>query len=160
MQPLGDLPRDLRAGASARREGTAAIEFGLFSPLLLILLAAIVEIGLATYQEMQLQAAVEAGALYAAKHGASNLTAIGQAVVNSTATSGITASPAPTTFCGCPTAAGIVSQGTNCTTVCASGSAPGHYVTVNAAVTHQTIMPYLSLPLPATLTASITVRVQ
>jgi hypothetical protein len=33
-------------------------------------------------------------------------------------------------------------------------------VTVSAALSHQTIMPYLNLHLPATLTASSTVRLQ
>jgi Flp pilus assembly protein TadG len=153
-------PRVLYAGARARRQGTAAIEFGLVSPLLLILLTAIVEIGIAAYQDIQLQTAVEAGALYAATYGAGNLTAIGQAVVNATGNTAITASPAPTKFCGCPAAAGVVSQGADCTTACADGKAPGQYVKVNAQVAHYTIMPYLSLALPATLTASVTVRIQ
>ena len=160
MQPPGESTRVLCVGARARRQGTAAIEFGLVSPLLLILLTGIVEIGIATYQEIQLQTAVEAGALYAAAHGASNLTAIGQAGVGATGNTNITAIPAPTKFCGCPTAAGVVSQNADCTTVCADGKAPGQYVKVNAKVTHQTIMPYLSLRLPAALTASVTVRIQ
>jgi hypothetical protein len=103
---------------------------------------------------------VEAGALYAAQNGANNLTAIGQAVVNATGTAGITATPAPTTFCGCPASTGVVSQGGDCRTACTDGTAPGQYVKVNAALAHQTIIPYLSLPLPATLTAQSIVRVQ
>jgi hypothetical protein len=124
------------------------------------MLGGIVEIGMAGYQAMQVQASVEAGALYAAQNGASNLAAIGQAVVNATGTSGITATPAPTSFCGCPAAGGVASQGSNCTTACSDGTAPGQYVQVNASIAHQTIMPYLQLPLPATLTARSTVRVQ
>ncbi len=141
-------------------KGTAAVEFALISPLLLILLTGIVEIGMAGYQAMQAQAAVEAGALYAAQNGAGDLAAIGQAVVNATGTSGLTATPAPVAFCGCPTASGVVSQNADCTTPCAGGTAPGHYVRVSAAVPHQTIMPFLTLPLPASLTAQSTVRVQ
>jgi len=148
------------AAGSHGRSGAAAIEFALVSPLLAILLGGVVEIGMAAYQAMQVQSATEAGILYATEHGASDITAIGQAVVNATGTAGITASPAPLAFCGCPSAAGIVSQNSNCTTVCSDGTAPGQYVTVSAALAHHTIMSFLNLPLPATLTASSTVRLQ
>jgi len=164
--------RILRAGTTALRalveagsrpwasKGAAAIELALISPILVILFAGIVEIGMASYQAMQVQAAVEAGALYAAKNGASDLAGITQAVVNATGTSGITASPAPLAFCGCPASSGVVSQSSDCTTRCPDGTLPGQYVRVSAALPHQTIMPFLALPLPATLTAQSTVRVQ
>jgi Flp pilus assembly protein TadG len=142
------------------RQGNAAVEFALLSPLLLIMLTGVVEIGMAGYQAMQVQASVEAGVLYVAQNGAGNLTAIGQAVVNATGTTGIAATPVPVAYCGCPTTAGIVSQTSNCTSVCPDGTAPGHYVQINAALAHSTIMPFLTLPLPATLTASSTIRVQ
>jgi Flp pilus assembly protein TadG len=143
----------------ADRSGVAAIELALLSPLMLSLLTGIVEIGIAAFQAMEVQAAVQAGALYAVQNGTSSLSAIGTAVVNATGTSGITATPAPFTFCGCPTSTGVVSQTTNCTTVCANNNAPGHYVTISAAIPHTTLLPYLNLPLPASLTASTTVRV-
>jgi Flp pilus assembly protein TadG len=142
------------------RDGTAAIEFAIISPILMILLGGLVEIGIAAYQAMQVQAAVQAGVLYAAQNGVSNLSAIELAVTSATGTTGITATPIPLVFCGCPVAAGVVSQGSNCTTVCTGGAAPGQYVTVSAALPHQTIMSFLNLPIPATLTASSTVRIQ
>ena len=172
MKRSGEPSMEFRKGAVASsrcrtlsailpsQRGNAAIEFALLGPLLLILLTGVVEIGMAGYQAMQVQAAVEAGALYAAQNGAGNLPAISQAVVNATGTTGITASPAPVVFCGCPTTAGVVSQNSNCATACSSGAAPGQYVQVNAALAHQTIMPFLTLPLPATLTASSTIRIQ
>jgi Flp pilus assembly protein TadG len=147
------------------RSGVAAIELALVSPLLLILLTGIVEIGIAGFQAMQVQAAVQAGAMYAVQNGsdgltAIELTAIGTAVVNATGTAGITAAPAPFTFCGCPATTGVISQMTDCTTVCAGNNAPGHYVKISAALPHATLMPYLNLPLPASLTASTTIRIQ
>jgi Flp pilus assembly protein TadG len=148
------------AARSGWRSGAAAVEFALVTPLMAILLGGVVEIGMSAYQAMQVQSSTEAGILYAIEHGASNITAIGQAVVNATGTAGITASPVPLAFCGCPGASGVVSQNSNCTTVCSDGSAPGQYVTVSAALTHHTIMSFLNLPLPATLTASSTVRLQ
>jgi Flp pilus assembly protein TadG len=147
-----------RAGRRASRAGTAGIEFALLSPLLLIMLTGVAEIGIAGYQAMQVQAAVEAGALYAGKYGGSNLVAVRQAIAGATATTGVVAGA--TLFCGCPTASGVISQAADCTTVCADGKAPGQYVQVTASLAHQKIMPFLTLPLPATLTAAVMVRVQ
>ena len=130
--------------------------------MLLILLTGVIEIGMGVFQDMQVQAAAEAGALYAAKYGGSNLTAIALAVTNATSTSGITASPAPVLFCGCPNTSGVTSQGSNCTTVCSSGNLPGTYVTVSAKITRTELLPlpYISLGLPATFTGTSVIRVQ
>jgi Flp pilus assembly protein TadG len=151
-------PRDPERNRLSRR-GTAAVEFGLLTPMLMALLAGVFEIGTAAYQSMQVQAAAEAGALYAAKYGVANLAAISQAVLNATGTTGVTASPAPLVFCGCPSTTGVVSQGSNCTTACSDGTAPGQYVQVSAAIAHQTLMPFLNLPLPATITSHAVVRI-
>ena len=141
------------------RGGTAAVEFALLAPVLLTLLTGIVELGMAGYQAMQVQAAVAAGVVYAAKNGVASLTAIANAVTSATGTAGITATPAPATFYGCAGSGVIVSQAAT-TPVCADGYTPGTYLTINAAVPHQIIMPYLSLGLPASFTATTTMRVQ
>ena len=83
---------------------------------------------------------------------------IQNAVVNATGTAGITAAPAPTSFCGCPGASGITVG--NCTNLCTSGSAQGHYVRVNAAITHTKILTFPGLPDPLVLTGVSTLRVQ
>ena len=49
--------------------GTSAIEFALMTPFLVVLLGGVVEFGFAMYEEMQVNAAVEAGILYAAANG-------------------------------------------------------------------------------------------
>jgi uncharacterized membrane protein len=153
--------RRTRFPSDPARNGTAAIEFALLAPLLLILLTGIVEIGMAVFQDIQVQAAAEAGALYAAKYGSNDLTAIALAVTNATGTSGITAAPAPQVFCGCPTASGITSQGADCSTVCPDAKPPGKYVTISATITRTELLtPYISLGLPATFTGSSVVRVQ
>lgn len=145
-----------------RQSGGAAIEFALSSVLLLIILTGLVEVGLAAYQAMQVQAATEAGVLYGIKNGTSSIANISAAVTSATGTPGITATPTPVAFCGCHSAVagvGVVSQA-NCTTPCSDSTAPGHYLTVSAALLHKTILPYLTLGLPATLTSSSTVRLQ
>lgn len=138
------------------RKGTAAIEFALASPIFLALILGVVEIGFGAYQAMQTQDAAEAGALYAAEHGW-NSAGISAAVVNATGASGMTASPAPSEFCGCPTATGVTVVA--CTATCTGGTAPGVYVQVNATLPHPTILPGLS-SLPSSFTFQSTVRIQ
>jgi Flp pilus assembly protein TadG len=134
----------------------AAIEFGLAAPFLMALLLAITELGLGGYQAMQVADAAEAGALYAAKYGF-DASGIQAAVVNAVgATSGVTATPAPVQFCGCPDASGITAV--SCSGTCTDGSAPGSYIRVYAAIPHETIFSFPLTPLPSTFTAQSTVR--
>ena len=141
--------------------GTAAIEFGLFIPVLLTLLTGTVELGLLMYEGMQVSNAVEAGALYVAKNGW-NSAAITSAVTNAgvlpTGLNTLTATPAPAQFCGCPTAAGVTNLGAPpCSATACSGSTPaGTYVQINASLTHMIIIP--NPWVPATLTASAVIR--
>ena len=146
----------LRFRIAPARRGTVAIEFALVAPFFLTLLGGMVELGFASYQAMEAQDAAEAGALYAAKHGY-DAAGISAAVVNASGSGGVAASPAPTVFCGCPGTAGV--SAISCASTCASGDQPGQYVRVNASVAHETILSYLGLPLPATLTGQSTVRV-
>jgi Flp pilus assembly protein TadG len=135
--------------------GVAALEFAFIAPVLLLLLAGLVEIGYRMFESMQVQNSAEAGALYVSLHGW-NSAAISAAVVNATGTSGMTATPAPTQFCGCP-AAGAITP-TSCGSTCSGGAAAGAYVKVNASLVHQAILPYSGLTLPTTLTGSAIVR--
>ena len=138
------------------RRGSAAIEFALVSPLFIILLVGVVELGFAGFDAMRVQDAAEVGALYAAVHGW-NSAGISAAVTNATGAVGLTASPAPLTFCGCPQASGITAV--ICSAQCASGAAPGQYITVSASMPRLTIMTQTIASLPATLTAHSTVRI-
>lgn len=137
------------------RRGTAAMEFALALPVLLVLIVGTAEIGFAVYEAMQVYNSVEAGALYAAKNGY-DVTGISNAVVNATSTTGITAAPAPTQFCGCPSAGGVVTA--TCGATCTGGGTAGTYVRISAAYTHQTILSYPTFGLPTTLTAQSIVR--
>jgi Flp pilus assembly protein TadG len=140
----------------AVRRGTAAMEFGLAIPIFLILTVGTVEIGFAVFEGMQVTNSVEAGALYAVKNGF-DVTGISNAVANATGTAGITAAPAPTQFCGCPSTTGIVTA--TCGAACASGGTAGTYVQVNGTYTHQTILGTPTFGLPTTLTAKSIVRI-
>ncbi len=143
----------IRSSAS----GTAAIEFGIAAPMLAILLVGVADVGFAAYQAMQVQNAVEAGALYATQNGW-NSTGITAAVLNATSLSGISVTPPPTQFCGCPGAGGLTTV--SCGTTCTGGNPPGQYVQITATLTRQSLIPNSGLPLPATFTAQSLIRLE
>src|SRR6266478_5540273 len=87
----------------ARAErGNAAIEFALATPILLGLLVPVADLGIAFTQQIQVQQAAQAGAQYALLHGYSS-SAITNAVTAATNLPGVSAAPAPSQSCGCPT---------------------------------------------------------
>lgn len=133
----------------------AAVEFALIAPLLVLILVAVVEIGLAVRQQMQVQDAASAGARYAAQNGW-NATAITAAVTSAKPDAGIAASPAPVRFCGCPSATGVAAA--TCGDFCADGSSARSYVQVSASVARSSILPS-SLPLPDTMVDTVTTRI-
>ncbi len=148
--------------------GTAAIEFALFLPFLLLLLTGIVELGFSAYEAMQVNNAVDAGAIYAAANatGFNATNTANAAIAGAILPRGLntlTATPAPTQFCGCPTATGITNAGAptggSCASLanCASGFTPGLYVQINASLTHMVIFP-TNWGLPATFTATAVIR--
>ncbi len=169
LRALGDpaesAPRTVRSGES----GTAAIEFALMAPYLLVLMGGVVEFGLAMYECMQVNAAVEAGIVSAVVNGW-NSDAIVSAVAGasqlpsaySVYNDGVTATPAPSYYCGCAIGAPTysVSQGTGTPPSCScSGSgAPGAYVQVSATIGHLPLFP-TSFGLPKTFHATAVIRI-
>lgn len=135
--------------------GVAAVEFAITVSLLFIPFLGGVEVGYAAFQAMQVQSAVEAGALYAAKNGFDSAN-IGLAVRNASTVTGVTAAPSPSRFYGCPSNSGITAVAS--TSICASGAAPGAYVQINATLTRQSLIPSSGLVLPAVLSAKSVIR--
>ncbi len=144
-----------RKTSRAGEAGSAAIEFGLFAPLLVILVIGVIEIGFAAYGAMQVQNAAQAGIIYAAKNGWDSA-GIANAVVNAADTVGISASPPPSQFCGCPGASGVAV--TACGATCPDGTTPGEYIRVNAALTRSSLFAESGFSLPSTLTAEAIMR--
>ncbi len=137
--------------------GTAALELGLMAPFLVLACLVTAELGLGVYEGMQVQNAAEAGAVYVSKYPSLDITGISNAVANSTGTPGITATPAPVQFCGCPTATGVTEM-SSCATTCSDGSNPGQYIRINAQMTHQSVLQYTGVSVPVTLTGEAVVR--
>jgi Flp pilus assembly protein TadG len=146
----------LRRVSSLNNAGGAAIELAIVTPVLAIVLVGVAELGFAIRERMQVQESASAGALYAAQHGW-NSAAISSAVTSNDSEGGVTASPAPTEFCGCPSATAITTA--TCGANCADGVVSRTYVKVNATMTRISIFPG-SLALPATFTATVTTRIQ
>lgn len=138
-----------------REAGSAAIEFGLLAPFLVLLAVGTVEIGSSVYQAMQAQNAAKAGAVYASKYGF-DPAGISNSVINATAAASITAMPAPVSFCGCPTATGISEA--SCSSACAEGGAPGQYLRISAQITHAPLLSFSWPVIPATISGQAIVR--
>lgn len=152
----GRAPARVPSGRPGWRSGTAAVELALISPLLLILLAGIIDFARAYDQEIELSSAVAAAAEYALINAAeinssnaaslaatlsgivanSNGTAWAGATVtvNDGATSGVSGgTPANANSCWCPTgnAAGWTwGTATTCGSACAGGTLAGKFVTI------------------------------
>lgn len=138
-------------------KGTAAIEFGLVATFLSFLLLGLTDFGMGYWEQMQVGNAARAGAEYAIANGW-NQSGITTAVTSATGLGSITATPAPTQTCGCPSVTAGITTAT-CRSSCAGGGTAGTYVTVNARASYSFIVPYAGIASPLTLTASTTVRI-
>lgn len=151
--------------------GTAAIEFAMFLPLLVMMIAGTAELGHAMYEAMQVYNAAEAGILYAAKNSPYNAANIQTAALNGStlggaALTGMTA--AASQFCGCPAANTVTNLGAPpCSATACAGSPAGTYVQVATTLPHVTIVNLNALlgsltggsaAIPATFAATAIVR--
>jgi Flp pilus assembly protein TadG len=118
------------------------------------------DLGIAFSEQIQVQQAAAAGAQYAAFHAwnSSSPTAIANAVTAASTLSSITASPAPSQTCGCPSSSGVAPA--TCGNTCSDGQPTGYYVVVNAQAPYTPKLPYSALGSSVTLTAQSTIRVR
>ncbi|GGD28465.1 hypothetical protein GCM10011358_10740 [Sinisalibacter lacisalsi] len=150
--------------------GSIAVEFALVAPVLIFILAGVVDIGGATYAKLSLDARVTATAEYAllqpapADQAAAEALAVkliellqggaddtAEVIVNNAASATWTGSavttasrPGDAEMCYCPTLQGgdvTWGQAMECTTPCASGESAGQFVQVSATTRHITIFP-------------------
>ena len=157
-------PQNARRAWLGRRvrdeEGTSAVEFALFAPILVFSLVAAIDLGLAEYERMAIDHALRAAAQSAmADQGPDTVLN----ALHSTASKNFTLADGTTEnahalkisvrrFCACPSATGTE---VNCSSVCA-GSAPTFiYYRLNGTKIHSTAM----LP-PIELSPSVQVQVR
>jgi Flp pilus assembly protein TadG len=155
MNPIGQSTTQRRR--QRRQSGSAAVEAAIILPLLLLLTTALFDLGFAAYEKMQVQSAADAGAQYAAANSW-DATRISTAVTGATGASGITASPAPSQFCACPTGGTLANI--SCANKCANGNAPSIYALVSAQKAHTTVLPYPILSQPLTLSGQAITRIK
>jgi Flp pilus assembly protein TadG len=145
-----------------RDQGAVLVELAIVCPIFTVIIFGVADFALAMYARMEVDDAVDAGVSYVTASGW-NVAGVENAVTSATkATAGsptsITATPAPTNFCGCATASSITSV--SCTSTCGSGLAPGSYVNVNAQWSYSLILPWPGITNPINLSASSTVRIE
>jgi Flp pilus assembly protein TadG len=85
--------------------GTSAVEFALAAPVVIGLLVPVADLGMAFSQQIKVQQSAAAGAQYALFHAwnSSSAATIANVVTGASTLTSVTASPAPSQFCGCPT---------------------------------------------------------
>ena len=174
------VPREVRMPVLARRivlcrswnRATAALEFALATPLLLIMIGGAADFGLAEYYRTLLANAVAAGAHYAYLTGTGVTTANIQTVVqnamflpagaNSNLTFSFTgASPgvqSPGWYCvtGTGPTATASSQGTTCS----DGTSAGYYVWFTATYSNTGLLSGIMTAANRTMSEQVTVRLQ
>jgi len=131
--------------------GGAMIEFALVMPFLVGLAVGLFDLGFGLWQSMQVRAAAEAGAQYAALHpdpwDAAKIAAVGAAVTGATGASGISATPAPSQVCGCTnngafTPVGSPTGGSCGSFACSPSGTPGLYASVSAQMPYSPLVPW------------------
>lgn len=142
---------------SRKNAGVVAVEFGLVAPLLLFLLTVTVDFGMAAYVWAEAQHAAQAGGQHAMRNSW-DPAQISVVIATATGGTGISASPPPTLFCGCPTASGI--DEIACAQACTDGSPAGQYGRISASTSYTALLPYPGLPRPLTLSGQAVVRLQ
>jgi Flp pilus assembly protein TadG len=136
--------------------GTAAVEFAIIIPIVVVMAIATLDFAQGIYRKMQVQNAAQMGAQYAVARGYDK-TSIAN-VVTSTGFAAVEASPEPSQFCGCATSTGI--DVIDCNLKCSGGTAPGTYVRVSAKANYSPLIPYPLVPSSFTFRAQSTVRIQ
>jgi Flp pilus assembly protein TadG len=163
MSAMKQLIRRLMNGPEATA-GAALVEFAICTPLFVALLIGSMDFGLYIFQQMEVEHAAQAGAQYiiasmASQNGYTSSNA-SSAVTHATSFTQISASPAPSQFCGCPSSTGVQKlTAANCSQGHCTTGTIGTYVTVAAQATYNPIV-ISSMFATTTLSASATVRIQ
>jgi Flp pilus assembly protein TadG len=163
---IGKRARELVLDA----EGATLVEMSIVAPLLVLMFVTMLDFGLLIFQQVQVHHAAQAGAQYALARGYDS-TKVSAAVTSATNLSGISATPAPAQFCGCPSDTGVTQLATGaCTSAqsCGGSVVKGTYVTVSAQATYTpvgivtagSLFPSNLFSGSQTLSASTTVRLQ
>jgi Flp pilus assembly protein TadG len=140
----------LRAYVGSRESGQSLVEMALLTPVLLLLLVGIIEVGRFAYYSIEVANAARAAVQYGAQSLAASkdIPGIQQAALRDASdVSGMTFNPPPTNLCAC-------SESSSVYVGCPALSCAGHQVVFVQVDTTATITPLFRYPgLPTTFTA-------
>ena len=144
-------------------QGSAAVEFAVTAPILMLALAGIADFGLALRSQIALANGVANASYYAFLKGkTADPTALAKTlggIIQKSSGLPSATSQVSGPFCGCPSGTPIVVAGKPCAQTCTDGSSPGSYVAISATYAYAPIMPGLALAANTQLTETATVRV-
>jgi hypothetical protein len=162
-------------GRSTDRRATAALEFAVATPLLIVMLGGAADYGLSQCERVMLANAVAAGAQYATFTGAGVSTGGITSVIQKTsnlpnATTSVTVTfsglspgvPSPGWYCisgPAPTVSGAACTNGTCSP-CSDGSMPGYYISFRASYTNTGLMNGFMSAASQTMAEQATVRLQ
>jgi len=143
-----------RAGHDSK--GVAAVEFGLIAPLLLLMVAGLIDFASYISTKIELEQALRAGGQYALLDFTDAAT-ITSAVTDATDLTPLTVTYDPTTdsYCECPDGSPRACPGDPSYTACSGGERPGLFITIMASTTFDPM--FADLP---GLTSNMTLRQQ
>ena len=161
----------LRQVAAGRRRATAALEFAVATPLLVVMLGGAADYGLAQYDRVMLANAVAAGAQYASLIGSTVSTANITSVIQQASNLPNASTSVTVTYSG--VSPGVPSAGWYCVTgtaptvtasmsggTCSDGSSAGYYISFSASYTNAGLMNgYMALA-SNTIVEQATVKLQ
>jgi Flp pilus assembly protein TadG len=143
------------------RRGVAGLEFALCAPLLLLMLAALSDLGLALRSKLLLASGVANAASYAIlTQGTASATSLASIVKSASTLSGVQVPPPPAPACFCPNGSPVSLKAATCGSTCANGAQAGTYVSISATYTYVPLMPGYAFVANTTLSESAWVQVK
>jgi Flp pilus assembly protein TadG len=150
VRPVSSRLERLRAD----QRGAAAVEFAMLLPVLLLMLAGLIDVTRLISHTMQVKAAAQAGADFAQVRGWKP-TEIAAAVTGATQLA-VSATPAPTMAAACVSGQSIVATAA---ATCSAGGPPGRFVTVAAQAAFRPLIPWPKILMPGAIKAQAMVRI-
>lgn len=145
--------------ALRNEEGTAAAEFALVLPVLILIVVGISDYASAVNINTKLYSAARAGVQYGTYHPG-DTAGIKAAAVAATNDSSMTVGTA-STVCKCiSTATGAIGSAVSCTSACTAGSTLGHFLTISTSQTFTPLFSYKGLGAALTMNGSAQMQVQ
>lgn len=142
------------------RRGVAALEFALSAPLLLVMLAAIADLGLAMRSKMLLASGVANAAHYAVLTQGAATSATLQAIVQDASTLGSVSTTVSAASCFCPSGSPVTLLTATCGNTCSNGATAGTYQTITATYAYVPLMPGYNFIANTALSETATVQVK